>query len=167
MDVLLRAFVVILLGNLLLVPLMLSLAALFPRRLTHTQILSETMPGRAFAVGLVNFLFFSAVALGFSALADALRVELIYLPALVVLGALTIALSFGLTAVARLIGNRLRPQDSNLRRTVWGALALSLGCTFPFVGWFVLLPYAGLLGLGAFILSFFVREQQTIADRGQ
>jgi hypothetical protein len=165
MDELLGALVAILLGNLLLVPLVLSLAALFPRRLMHTRALSDTMPGRAFTVGLVNFLFFGAVALGFSALADALRIEPIRLPALIIVGVLTIALSFGLTAVAQLIGNRLRPQDSDLRRTVWGALALSLGCTFPFVGWFALLPYTGLLGLGAFILSFFVRQQT--AEGGQ
>lgn len=165
MDELLRACIAILLGNFLLVPLMLSLAALFPRQVMRTRTLADTMPGRAFTIGLVNFLFLGAMALGFSALADVLRVELIRLPALFIVGTLMIASSFALTAVAQLIGNRLRPQDSDLRRTVWGALTLSLGSTFPFVGWFVLLPYAGLLGLGAFILSFFVREPT--ADSGR
>lgn len=167
MDELLRALVAILLGNLLLVPLVLSLAALFPRRVARTCALADSLPGRAFAVGLVNFLFLGAVALGFSALADGTRFELFRLPALFVAGVLTVTLSFGLTGVAQLIGDRLRPPDSALRRTVWGTLALSLGSAFPLVGWFVLLPYAGLLGLGAFLLSFFVREQQTTADRGR
>jgi len=166
MDELLRAFLAILLGNFLLIPLVLSIAALFPRRVARTHAVADSLPGRAFAVGLINFLFFGAIALGFSALADVLDLELIRLPALLVVGVLTIALSYGLTAMAQLTGERLRPQDSALRRILWGTLALSLGSTFPFVGWFLLLPYVGLLGLGAFILSFFVREQQTTADRG-
>ncbi len=167
MDELLRAFLAILLGNALLIPLVLSIAALFPRRIARTRAVADSLPGRAFAVGLINFLFFGAIALGFSALADALGRELIRLPALLVVGVLTIALSYGLTAMAHLTGDRLRPQDSALRRTLWGTLALSLGSTFPFVGWFLLLPYAACLGLGAFILSFFVREREQTADSGR
>jgi hypothetical protein len=159
MEELIRAAVVIILGCGLIVPFVLSLNALFPRRVARTRTLAEQMPGRAFAMGLINLLFFGAVALGFSALADAIGNELPRLPALFIFTVLLIALSFGLTALARLVGERLRPQASDLNRTVVGTLALSLGSTLPLVGWFALLPYAASLGLGAFLLSFIVREK--------
>ncbi|MBL8046309.1 MAG: hypothetical protein JNL09_07210 [Anaerolineales bacterium] len=162
MEELIRAVVVIILGCVLIVPFVLSFNALFPRRIARTRTIAEQMPGRAFAVGLINLLFFGAVALGFSALADAIGNELPRLPALLIFTILLIALSFGLTAVARLVGERLRPQASDLNRTIVGTLALSLGSTLPVVGWFALLPYAAGLGLGAFILSFIVREKPPV-----
>lgn len=164
MEELTRAVIVIGAGNLLLVPFVLSLSALSPRRLARTRTIAEQMPGRAFAAGLVNLLFFSAVALGFSALADAVGNELPRLPAIFIFTVLLIALSFGLTAVARLVGERLRPQASDLNRTIVGTLALSLGSTLPLVGWFALLPYAASLGLGAFLLSFIVREKTLVNE---
>lgn len=164
MEELTRAVIVIGAGNLLLVPFVLSFSALFPRRIARTRAIAEQMPGRAFAVGLINLLFFGAVALGFSALADAIGNELPRLPALLIFTILLIALSFGLTAVARLVGERLRPQASDLNRTIVGTLALSLGSTLPLVGWFALLPYAASLGLGAFLLSFIVREKTLVNE---
>lgn len=159
MDDVIRLLVVLVAGNALLVPFIVCLAAFFPRRLARARALADAMPGRAFVIGLVNFVFFGALGLGVSALADALSFELIRLPALAVLAVLGVAVSFGLAAVAQLLGERLQPEASPLRRLTWGTLALSLGSTFPLLGWLVLLPYAGLLGLGAFILSFFVREK--------
>lgn len=162
MEELIRATVVIVLGCGLIVPFVLSLNALFPRRVARARTIAEQMPGRAFAAGLINLLFFSAVALGFSALADAIGNELPRLPALLIFTILLIALSFGLTAVARLVGERLRPHASDSSRTIVGTLALSLGSTLPLVGWFALLPYAASLGLGAFIISFVWKEKVNV-----
>jgi hypothetical protein len=60
--------------------------------------------------------------------------------------------------MAELVGERLAPAQTALRRTLWGTLALGLGSALPFAGWFLLLPYAALTGLGAFIVGFFWRE---------
>jgi hypothetical protein len=49
-------------------------------------------------------------------------------------------------------------------RTAYGAVILALACALPFIGWFGLLPYAGLLGIGAFILSFFQRQHSERQD---
>ena len=38
---------------------------------------------------------------------------------------------------------------------------LPLACCLPLVGWFGLLPYISLLGLGALVISFFFREPHT------
>jgi hypothetical protein len=160
MDDLFRAVVVIVLGNLVLVPFCLGQDALFPARLARARAAAEQMPGRAFVVGLVNLLFFGTVALGISALADRTGAELLRLPALGIAAGLAVGLSFGLNAVSALAGARLRPQDSALRQKVWGTLILSLGSTLPVLGWFGLLPYIGCLGLGAVIISFIPRAAE-------
>jgi hypothetical protein len=168
MEELIRGILVVLFGLALIVPYALTVNALFPRRLRRTRFVADSMPGRSFLAGLVNGGFFGVVILGLAVLGSSVLSPLggaAQLPALTVLTALLGVSGLGLAAVAQLIGERLRPQDSSLRQNVWGVVALSLGSTLPLVGWFVLLPYAGLLGLGAFILSFFVREQQPTADR--
>lgn len=152
----------LLFGNLFLVAYVAVLGALFPRRLSQTRAVADTLPGRAFVVGLINVGFFGAVILAFSALADWAGNELPRLPALLLLALVCAGLSLGLAAVAELVGERLRPQTSGLTRTTWGALTLSLACTLPFVGWFLLLPYAACLGLGAFILGLFHRPAPPI-----
>jgi hypothetical protein len=158
MEDLIRALVVISAGAALMVPFILSVGALFPHRVARTRALAEARPGRSVVVGVVNLLFLGGLGLAFSALADAVGNELPRLPALLILAVLSIAVAFGLTAVAQLIGARLRPNAGDLHRDVWGILVLSLGSALPVIGWFALLPYAACLGLGAFILSFFIRE---------
>ncbi|NUM47120.1 MAG: hypothetical protein HUU38_20660 [Anaerolineales bacterium] len=130
------------------------LQTLFPVRTERARQMAETSPIRAFFVGLVNFLFFGAICLVSLALGE--RVHGIFLiPGLMVLGLLAAALSLGLSGVVQLTGNRLFPEKSSLARTVWGTGTVYLACLTPFVGWFGLFIYVGLLGIGAFILTFF------------
>ncbi|MGQ0604794.1 MAG: hypothetical protein ACT4QE_24195, partial [Anaerolineales bacterium] len=166
MDDLFRAVVVLIVGNILVTPFILSVGALFPRRVARTRALAESMPGRSLVIGVINVLFLGGLAVALSALADSVGNELPRLPAVLIIALVIIGLTFGLTAVAQLIGERLRPNDDTLRQSIWGALTLSLGSALPFIGWFALLPYAGCLGLGAFILSFFVREHIGQGSRG-
>jgi hypothetical protein len=156
-----RLALTVILGDLSLIAFVVVVRALFPARAGRTQQIAEGMPGRAFLVGLINFLFFGAIALLFSALADRLGNELPRLPMLVIAAALSVGLSFGLAGVAQLVGERVAAQARAVRQTLWGTLALSLACALPFVGWFLLLPYAGLLGLGAFIIGFFYKPPTT------
>src|SRR5262245_54680356 len=162
----LRIAILILLLNTGLVAYFLALRALFPRRVARTRALAEQMPGRSFAVGLVNYLFFGAILLVLIGLSSNITNEvlrgLLSLPVIVLATVLGIGLSFGLAGMVELVGERLAPAQTAFRRTLWGTLALSLGSSIPFAGWFLLLPYAGLTGLGAFILGFFWREQQAI-----
>jgi len=139
------------------------LIALFPQRLAKTSAIADAMPGRAFLVGLVNFLFFGALAVALLALNDRVGHGVLVIPALFFLTPLTMGLSFGLGGITQLLGRRLAPQKTELQRTIWGALTLGFACLLPFVGWFGLLPYTGLLGLGAFIISFFYRLPSPLA----
>jgi hypothetical protein len=84
---------------------------------------------------------------------------LLTLPGLFFLVVLGVGLSFGSAGMAQLAGKRLAPTQGEVRRDIWGALVLSLGSALPFVGWFLLLPYVELVGLGAFIIGFFHRER--------
>ncbi len=165
MEDILRLTVMIVLLNIGLVAYFLTGRLLFPRRIARTRMVAEGTPGRSFGVGLVNFLFFGAIAMVLLSVADRVGNEflkmVVTLPALFFLGVLGIGLSFGLCGMAELVGERLAPTQTAFRRTVWGTLVVSLGSSLPFVGWFILLPYVGLVGLGAFILGFFWKEVVT------
>src|SRR5436190_19596144 len=93
-----------------LVAFFIVLKALFPQRVSKTSAIADALPGRAFLVGLVNFLFFGALAMVFLALNDKFGKGLLVIPALFFLTPLTIGLSFGLGGITQLIGQRLAPQ---------------------------------------------------------
>lgn len=161
MNELLTITLAVALLTLNLIPFLIVLSVLFPARLAKTQANIDRMPGRAFVIGMVNFLFLLAIALLLFSLGD--RVDgllkvILVLPALVIATTLCIALSFGLGGVANTLGERLAPTQSKWRQVLWGTLLLGLGCSLPFVGWFVLFPYAGWVGVGAFIVSFFQKN---------
>jgi len=143
---------------LLLVPFFIVIGALFPQRVLKTQANIDLMPGRAFTVGLVNFLFFFAIALVLFILADktdGLLKGLLTIPALLIAGLLSIGLCLGLAGVVNLVGERVAPGQSAWQRSLWGTLLLGLACVVPLVGWFLVLPYAGWVGIGGLVIGLF------------
>jgi hypothetical protein len=134
--------------------------ALFASRVARTRSLAQYTTGRSFGIGLVNFLFFAAIALVLLSVAENtgpfIR-GILTIPAMVILALLSIALSLGLAGMSNLIGERLFPDLPAWKQTLWGAVCLSLACALPFVGWFLLLPYVGFVGIGAVILGFLQR----------
>jgi hypothetical protein len=167
MEDALRLAVLLILLNIGLVAYFHAMRAFFPRRVARTRALADRMPGRAIAAGLINLLFFGVISFLLFAVSQASAgnqgiVALATLALFFFLSLIGIGLSFGLAGVAELVGERLAPAQTAFRRTLWGTLAISMGSSLPFVGWFLLLPYASALGLGAFILSFFWREPATL-----
>ncbi len=160
MNEILTITLVFILLTLLLVPFFISLAVFFPARTAKTTDIAARMAGRSFGLGVVNFLFFFGFALLLFTLAERteglLRVILTF-PALVIAVILSVALSMGLGAMTQLVGERVGAQ-STWRKGLWGTLLLGLGCAFPLLGWFLLLPYAAWVGMGAFIIGFFQRS---------
>ena len=146
-----------LLGSVLLTALFLVVGALFPRRVAYTHALADSARGRAFVIGLINFAFLAIVSFMFFVLADNLNLGILAFPGTLVLALLILGLTFGLAGVVHLVGERLAPDQGPTTRALCGALALSLACATPFAGWFVLLPFVGITGLGAFILSYLQR----------
>jgi len=161
MTDILRLFFIIILLTIGLAAYFLVLTALFANRVTKAQRIINQMPGRAIGVGLVNFLFFGVIAMVLFSVAEntsgAIKV-ILTMPALLISALLTILLSFGLAGMANVVGERILPEHSSLKKTVWGTVLLSFACALPFIGWFLLLPYVALLGFGAVILGFFQRD---------
>ena len=135
--------------------------ALFVSRLAKTKAVAQSMPARSFGIGFVNFAFFAVIALVLLSVAENtgpfIR-GILTIPAIIILAFLSIALSLGLAGMANLIGERLFPDILAWKQVLWGTLCLALACALPFVGWFLLLPYVGFVGIGAVILGYF---QQT------
>ena len=154
MNELIGLLAALIFGILTLPAFFLAVGALFPNRVERTRLMADGSPGRAFGVGLVNLAFLFTIAATFFTLADNASLGFLSLPGIIVLSLLIIGVIFGLTGLVQLVGERLAPAQSPTARGFWGALALSLGCAVPIVGWFALLPYAVIVGLGAFVLSF-------------
>jgi hypothetical protein len=150
-----RAAALLLVSSLVLVAFFVTLAALFPERLQRCRSQAARVPGRAFLLGLVNGVFVAAIILALLAVADWTGVQLLALPALLLLALLAGAASLGAGGVVQLVGERLLPERGPVLRQAAGALSVALACATPYLGWFGLLPYITLLGLGSFILSFF------------
>ena len=161
MTDILRLFFIIILLTIGLAAYFLVLDVLFANRVTKAQRVINQIPARAIGVGLVNFLFFGVMAIILLSVAEnangVIKVVLT-LPALLITVLLAIALSFGLVGMANIVGERILPEHSSLKKTIWGTVLLSFACALPFVGWFLLLPYTGLIGFGAVILGFFQGE---------
>lgn len=155
MDQGLGMLVLAVLGVICLAALFLVVGVLFPIAVERTRRSAETALGRSFLLGLVNFIFVVGSGLGLGALARSLG--LAFLGVIVVLLgiALVLALTFGLAGMVEVVGERLTPDRGRVRKTGWGTAALALGCLTPYVGWFGLLPFVALTGIGAFVLGWY------------
>ena len=139
----------------------LVIGALFANRAAKTQRVTTAMPGRSFGVGLVNFLFFGVIALVLFSLAEnagSFGRVILTIPALLITATLAVMLSFGLAGMANLLGERILPEITTWKRTLFGTAILSFACALPLVGWFLLLPYMGFVSIGGFILGLFQRD---------
>ncbi len=162
MNELLNVTGIILVLTLNLIPFFIVVSTLFPARTAITVEIAAHTSGRAFVIGMVNFLFFLVIAMALFSLAgkaEGLLKTILLLPAILIAVILSIALCIGLVSMANLLGERLAPAQSAWKRTFWGTLLLGLGCSVPLLGWFLLLPYAAWVGLGAFLLGFFQKTR--------
>jgi sorbitol-specific phosphotransferase system component IIBC len=162
MSDIVRLFLIIILLIVGLVAYLLVVNALFAPRTARTRSIAQTTPARSFGIGFVNFVFFAVIALVLFSVAEntgpVIR-GILTIPAMLILALLTIALSVGLAGMSSLIGERLLPDLPAWKQMLWGTVCLALACALPFVGWFLLLPYVGFVGIGAVILGFFQREK--------
>jgi len=166
MNDILRLLLIIILLTISLAAYFLIIGALFTTRVEKTQRVIYQMPGRAFGVGLVNFLFFGVLLLVLFTITDgnANRVNsvvriILLIPTFALTAILTAILSLGIAGMLQILGERIFPDLSGLRRSVSSTVISAFACALPVVGWFLLLPYIALTGFGAVILGFFQREK--------
>lgn len=162
MSDIVRLFLAIILLTVGLVAYFLVLNALFSQRVAKIKSTIQSVPARSFGIGLVNFIFFAVIAMVLFSVAENMGPfirGILTIPAMVILAFLAIVLSLGLAGMSNFIGEHIFPDLSTWRQTLWGTVCLSLACALPFVGWFLLLPYVGFVGIGAVIFGFFQREK--------
>ncbi len=132
--------------------LLLTWRLLFPNVVARAQQRLERTPWQCFFVGsgfLVIYLtptiiFFNLPWGGFQAIGTV---------ALFILMTLT---SIGAAGLAGLLGQRLHSLGLNtsaVGATVRGAVALELAAVFPLIGWFVFIPLAFIVALGACLFA--------------
>ncbi|MEO5887149.1 MAG: hypothetical protein ABIQ77_05740, partial [Anaerolineales bacterium] len=140
MNDILRLFFIIILLTIGLAAYFLIIGVLFTNRVTRAQRIINQMPARAIGVGLVNFLFFGVIAMILFSIAEntsgVIKVVLT-MPALLIAGMMIVLLSFGLTGMVNVVGERILPEHSALKKSVWGSVLLTFACALPFVGWFL------------------------------
>jgi hypothetical protein len=145
-----------------LIAMLASVALLFPSQVERTREVIAASFWRSFLLGLVNFLFFGAIAallvkLGQGAGGPVAAV--LTLLAFLLLFTLTVFLALGLTASTSLLGERIGEGTSPFRRHLRGGLLLILAGLTPYVGWFVFAPLALLTGFGAALQTVFSKRK--------
>jgi len=161
MTDILRLLLIIILLTISLAAYFLVIGTLFTSRVEKTQHIINQIPGRAFGVGLVNFMFFGVITIVLFSVAEGAGgfvKGVLTIPALLITALLAILLSVGLTGMVNIFSARIFADIVPWKRNIWSSAILCFACALPFVGWFLLLPYVGFVGVGAVILGFFQRE---------
>jgi hypothetical protein len=162
-------------GGVALIALLAAVHLLLPVPVEKTRLRLEAGLGRAFLLGIVNLLFFGAVAFllvwlaglirdSWSGLAAFLSV-LLGLVALVILLCLVVFAVNGLSALAALLGERIGKAKTPFQSDLRGGLLLVLACLTPYLGWFGFTPFVLSLGLGATALALFQKKAAPPAKR--
>jgi len=102
------------------------------------------------------------VGIGLDAFAQNIQVQVLRILPLIFFIVLVIGLVIGLAGMAALVAKRLFPEQTGWRKTASGVSILTLACLTPYIGWFALLPYLGLRGLGGFVLACFSQEMSAL-----
>jgi len=124
-------------------------AVLFPRATMSLAEALERAPWAALGAGVLGW-----VLLGL--LATLLAVSVVGLPLLFLMpAALFVALQFGMTAIALLVGRRIHPSGIGLE-VIIGTAALAIGFLIPNLGW-LLGAAVGTWGLGVVVLALLER----------
>lgn len=142
------------------------LTTLVPDYVERARAVMQDRPWRSFLLGLVNFLFFGALAASVAWLID-INFVLGTIPgALSILIMLPLLLAAGLLASAGVVGERLWAHIASqsgrmislLRSLAVGIVIMGLMLLIPLFGWILFL---GLVtsGLGAAIMALFHRKQ--------
>ena len=151
----------IVLSGLCLTGLFVVVNNLFRETVESAKQIAHDSPGRAFLTGLINFLFIMVIAIALQSVAQTLGFQLLGFIGLFLMFLLAVGVTFGFSTMVELVSERLTPGQTSWKFTAGSAFALLLACLTPFLGWYGLLPYVGLRGLGAFILSIIARFQRS------
>jgi hypothetical protein len=112
----------------------------------------------------VNFLFVAAIAALLARLgqrAGGLSSAALLLLAILLALGLTVFSILGLSALTRLLGERIGEEGSAFRQHLHGGFLLVLAGLTPYLGWFVIAPLAIIMGFGAALQAVFRKKEKT------
>ncbi len=132
---------------------------LFPGCVEKVQSTLENNWKRSFWIGLLNTILISIVVLGLGSLGG--NFGLFYIPAFIIYGAFLIGLIFGLTAFIQILGDRLFPDFSSVKKDIRAGAVFLLASLLPIFGWFLIFPYLISLAVGAVMITIFQRKEKT------
>lgn len=157
MDIL-RIFLILLVSGIPLIALLLTVALLLPAPVKRAHEMLTASFWRSFLLGLVNFLFVAAIAALLARLGQraggVLAAILLLLAILLAIG-LTVFSVIGLSALTKLLGERIGPEGTPFRQHLRGGTLLALAELTPYIGWFMLAPLAIITGFGAALQAVF------------
>lgn len=144
-----------LLGILISLPaLLVALNLLLPKVTANTATRLAKTPGRSFVLGVpVTAAFLLWIAITSQVPFGPIRATA-FLAGIAGMGLGTI----GAAGMARALGERLKSLSdtpSTLTSLVRGAVVYELACLFPIVGWFLFIPLAGIMVIGAAVFGIF------------
>ncbi|MEE9284817.1 MAG: hypothetical protein V3V35_03710 [Dehalococcoidia bacterium] len=147
------AIVVFVAGVAVALALFLSIRGVFTARHRSIQAALVSSPGKSLAVGVVTALALFGFFIGL----QASGVPPLRLISVIIAAGGSIAVLFGLAAVAASLGERvlaLRDRGSSeFAQTAVGTIVLAVLGAAPLLGWFLIAPISALLGLGAVVIS--------------
>ena len=140
---------------------------LFPEPVERARQNLENSLGRSLLLGLVNFIFVATIVLLFVWLGEQLGEILggiLGVLALILLVGLILLALLGLSALSRLVGQRMGEAKSSTAAHRWGGLLLILSGLAPYVGWFVFTPLILWASLGASIQMILRRKNYSTLE---
>ncbi len=145
-------------GLISLVASIIFIRALFPDRVEMIQTTLEDNWKRSFWLGLVNTVLVTIFVIGLASLGGG--GPILYFPAFAIYAVFLIALLYGLSAFVQILGDRLFPDMSPVKRDVKAGSVFILTSLLPFVGWFLLFPYVISLSIGAVVITVFQNRKK-------
>jgi hypothetical protein len=147
-----------------LVASLILMRGLFPVRVDRVRQTLENHWKRSFWIGLLNTVLITIFVVGLGALSEG--APIFYIPTFGIYGAFLIGLLFGLAAFISLLGDRLFPDQTPVKKDMRAGAVFLLASLLPFVGWFLLLPYGISLAVGAVVITLFQdrRSKRNEAD---
>jgi amino acid permease len=154
--------------------LLAAIRLLLPAPVEKARLKLDIALGKSFLLGLVNMMFFSAIAALLVWLTQLTRSQSFgiapFLAAVMAVLALAILVTTvvfalnGVVAMASLFGSRLDKTKSPFMSDLYGGLLLVLACLTPYIGWYLFTPVVISMGLGASILALFQKKPLVAAE---
>lgn len=153
------------LGGITIIALLGAVNLLLPSPVAKTHNNLEEAPGRSLLLGLVNFIFFGLLAVVFFWLSEqsgSFGRGIFILISIIILVGVAIFALLGLSAFAKLLGERIGNAKTPFASDLRGGALLLLAALAPYVGWFLFLPLVLLTGFGAAISALVRRKPKEL-----